>query len=214
MTSRTGGGASPRSLLPWRGANLRVALPSAGVLLASTGRPFSGAAIALAAELAKGGSACPGGDDPPSTPRGGAGSAGRVRVITVAKIHGSSFGLQHPGLMPNKKERDAAAAIVTTAIKALHTAGVKADGEVVVTRSPGRSFARAARGARDVRHVIIDDARGGRLGRLEAGAAALSVRYRLNGAEVAVVSGGIVHDADRGHRQKARRELDQLDRAV
>jgi hypothetical protein len=135
-------------------------------------------------------------------------------VVTVARIHGSSFGLQHPGLMPNKKERDAAAAIVTTAIKALHKAGVKADGEVVITRSPGRSFAKAARSARDVKHVVVDEARGGRLGRLDAWAAAQSVRFRLKEVDVLVVSGGVVDDADRGHRQKAGRELDQLDRAV
>ena len=34
-------------------------------------------------------------------------------MITIARIHGSSLGLQHPGLMPNKKEKDAAQAIVT-----------------------------------------------------------------------------------------------------
>jgi hypothetical protein len=178
---------------PWRLPSARDSLKSATVLLASTGKPFSAAAIARAAELAGG---------------------GRIRVVTVAKIHGSSFGLQHPGLMPNKKERDQAQAIVTTAIKALQRAGARADGEVVITRSPGRSFARAARAARDVKHVVIDDARAGRPGRFAAWAAARSVRYRLKDVDVTAVSGGIVHDADRGHRQEARGELDQLDRAV
>ena len=41
------------SLLPWRRTNVRAALPSAAVLLASTGRPFSDAAISRAVELAQ-----------------------------------------------------------------------------------------------------------------------------------------------------------------
>ncbi len=178
---------------PWRQPGARESLSPATVLLASTGKPFSDAAISLAARLA---------------------DSSRVRVVTVAKIHGSSFGLQHPGLMPDKKERDQAQAIVTTAIRALQRAGARADGEVVITRSPGRSFARAARAARDIEHVVIDDARAGRPGRFVAGAAARSVRYRLKDIDVTAVSGGIVHDADRGHRQEARGELDQLHRAV
>ncbi len=183
----------PLTRAPWQRPGARESLSPATVVLASTGKPFSDSAIALAARLANG---------------------SRVRVVTVARIHGSSFGLQHPGLMPDKKERDQAQSIVATAIRALQRAGARADGEVVITRSPGRSFARTARAARNVRHMVIDDARGGRLGRLEAGLAALAVRYRLREADVAVVSGGVVHGADRGHRQKARGQLDQLDRSV
>jgi hypothetical protein len=145
---------------PWRQPGARESLSPATVLLASAGKPFSDQSIARAAELAAG---------------------SRVRVVTVAKIHGSSFGLQHPGLMPNKKERDQAQVIVTTAIKALQRAGTRADGEVVITRSPGRSFVRAARAARDVRHVVIDDPRGARLGRIETWAAGRYVRFRLRG---------------------------------
>jgi nucleotide-binding universal stress UspA family protein len=156
---------SPRSILPWRRTNARAALPSAGVLLASTGKPFSDVAISRAAELAQG---------------------NRVRVITIARIHGSSFGLQHPGLMPNKKEKDAAQALVTNAIKALQKAGAKADGEVVITRAPGRSFARAARAA-GVARVVIDDTGRGRLGKLEAWTAARYVRFRLKEIDLAVV---------------------------
>jgi hypothetical protein len=171
----------------------RASLPPAGVLLASTGEPFSPTAIALAARWSGG---------------------SRVRVVTVARIHGSSLGLQHPGLMPSKRERDQAQAIVTNAIRALQRADVRADGEVVITRGAARAFARAARGAREVRHVIVDDPRAGRLGRLLTAAAARSVRYRLKGIGVTAVSGGVVHDADGGHRQEPGRELDQLDRAV
>ena len=165
MRYGTDGGDSARSTLPWRRASARAALPAAGVLLASTGRPFSDAAISRAVELAQG---------------------SRVRVVTIARIHGSSFGLQHPGLMPNKKEKDAAQALVTQAIKALQKAGAKADGEVVITRSPGRSFAKAARAA-GVGRVVIDDAGTGRLGTIEARAAARYLRFSLRDVDLAVV---------------------------
>jgi Universal stress protein family len=153
---------------PWRPAPPRVALPAAGVLLASAGKPFTDAAIAEAARLA---AAQPG---------------TRVRVITVARIHGTSFGLQHPGLMPNKREKDAAQAIVTKAIKSLQRSGLKADGEVVITRSPARSFTRAARAA-GVARVVLDSPAGGYLGRLDAGATARYLRFRLRGIPLAVV---------------------------
>jgi hypothetical protein len=149
-------------------ASPRSALPDAGVVLASIGRAFSDAAIEQAASLASQ-------------------SRSRVRVVTVARIHGSAFGLQHPGLMPNKKEKDAAQQVVTDAIKALQRKGLSADGEVVITRSPGRSFARVARAARAVTHVIVDGGNRGWLGRMEVGASAGVVRYRVKGVGVVVV---------------------------
>jgi hypothetical protein len=154
---------------PWRRASARAALPAAGVLLASTGQPFTDAAIAEAARLA--------GD-----PAGGS----RVRVITIARIHGSSLGLQHPGLMPSKKEKDAAQAIVTRAIKSLQRSGLKADGEVVITRSPARSFTRAARSA-TAAHVVLDNSPGGPLSRLDTQATARYLRFRLRDVTLAVV---------------------------
>jgi hypothetical protein len=153
---------------PWRPTPPRAALPPAGVVLASTGRPFTDAAIAEAARLAGG-------------PVGG-----RVRVITIARIHGTSFGLQHPGLMPNKKERDAAQAIVTRAIKTLQRSGLKADGEVVITRSPARSFTRAARSAAAA-HVVLDNPSGGPLSRLDTQATARYLRFRLRDVTLALV---------------------------
>ena len=151
--------------LPWRPAPPRAALAPAGVLLASTGKPFTPAAIAEAARLA---------------------DRGRVRVITVARIHGSSFGLQHPGLMPSKKEKDAAEAVVTSAIKSLHRSGLKADGEVVITRSPAKSFTRAARAA-GAAHVVLDNPPGGPLTRLDTGATARYLRFRLRDVSLALV---------------------------
>jgi hypothetical protein len=153
----------------------RASLREAGVVLASTGRPFSAAAIDLAADQAK-----------------AVGS--RVRVVTVARIHGSAFGLQHPGLMPSKKEKDAAGKIVADAIRALQKKGLTADGEIVITRSPGLAFAKVARSAGAVTHVIVDEARDGRWGRLSASGTARSVRFRVKGAGVRVVSGGVVQD--------------------
>jgi hypothetical protein len=153
---------------PWRRARARESLPAAGVLLASTGKTFTEAAIAEAARLAGG-------------PVGG-----RVRVVSVARIHGSSFGLQHPGLMPSKQEKDAAQAIVVTAIKSLQRSGLKADGEVVITRSPARSFTRAARAA-GASHVVLDTPHGGHLTRLDAGATARYLRFRLRDVTLALV---------------------------
>ena len=154
--------------LPWRRASARAALPAAGVLLASTGRPFTDAAVTEAVRLA------------------GGQAGARVRVITIARIHGSSFGLQHPGLMPSKKEKDAAQAIVTKAIKTLQRSGLKADGEVVITRSPARSFTRAARAA-GASHVVLDAPPGGPLTRLDTVATARYLRYRLRDATLALV---------------------------
>jgi len=153
---------------PWRRASAREALPAAGVLLASTGKTFTDAAIAEAARLA------------------GSLDGGRVRVITVARVHGSAFGLQHPGLMPNKREKDAAQAIVTKAIRSLQRSGLKADGEVVITRSPARSFTRAARTA-GASHVVLDSPPGGPLTRLDAGATARYLRFRLRDVSLALI---------------------------
>ncbi|HET9081101.1 MAG TPA: hypothetical protein VFO01_11395 [Trebonia sp.] len=153
----------------WRPASSRAALPPAGVLLASAGKPFTEAAIAEAARLA-----------------GGLGAGGRVRVITVARIHGASFGLQHPGLMPSKKEKDAAQAVVTKAISALQRSGLHADGEVVITRSPARSFTKAARAA-GATHVVLDNPSGGSLARLDTSATARYLRFRLRGVTLARV---------------------------
>jgi hypothetical protein len=93
--------------------------------------------------------------------------------------------------MPSKKEKDAASKVVADAIRALQKKGLKADGEVVITRSPGSSLAKVARSAVMVTHVIVDEARGGTWGRLAAGATARVVRFRVKGAGVSVVSGGV-----------------------
>jgi nucleotide-binding universal stress UspA family protein len=85
------------------------------ILLASEGRPFTDAAIARVVELAK--------------PSGAS-----VRVFTIARIHGVSFGMQMPGLLPTKSEWAEQRDIVNKAVKRLERKGIEADGHVVGTR--------------------------------------------------------------------------------
>jgi hypothetical protein len=88
--------------------------------------------------------------------------------------------------MPNKNEKDAAQAVVTTAIKSLQRSGLKADGEVVITRSPAKSFTRAARAA-GVTQVVLDSPSAGPLTRLDTWLAARYLRFRLRDTPLAVI---------------------------
>jgi nucleotide-binding universal stress UspA family protein len=90
--------------------------PFARILLASEGRPISDAAVARALQLAQ---------------RDGA----SVRVFSVARVHGVSFGMPNPGLLPNKREWAEQREIVSKAIKRLKRKGIDADGHVVGTRA-------------------------------------------------------------------------------
>jgi hypothetical protein len=119
------------------------------VLLAGLGSPFSVAAVARAAELAR--QAGPEQDVP-------------VAVLTIAKVHGTSFGVQHPGLLPNKKERDAQVNLLADAIRDLKRQGVVADGQVAVTRKFLRTILQVAR-IRQARFVVMDAPPGGRFRR-------------------------------------------------
>jgi hypothetical protein len=107
---------------------------SAGVLLASTGAPFSRAAVRRAFELAAG--------QP-------------VAVLSILKVYGSTFGLPNPGLMPTRREREEQLAIVGQAIADLERRGCTVDGQVAATRSAGRMIAKVAR-IRRVRYVVMD----------------------------------------------------------
>jgi nucleotide-binding universal stress UspA family protein len=92
---------------------------TAAVVLASEGRPFTAASIALAAEMAKAGD-------------------GTVLVMAVARIHGVAFGLQTPGLMPTKAEWDEQRDGIQRAVAKLQRRGVKAEGQVFGTRKPAQ----------------------------------------------------------------------------
>jgi len=145
-----------------------------GVLLASPGTPLSAGAVRRAAELA--------GGEP-------------VAVLSIARIHGSAFGMPNPGLMPTRPEREAQRTIVATAIGGLERKGVRADGQVAVARNPARTIARIA-GVRGVRHVVLDAPTGGRLRQFVEGDLAAAVRRRA-GPGVEVHSVGAAGRPDR-----------------
>ncbi len=106
----------------------------AAVLLASSGSPFSRAAVRRARELAGG---------------------GPIAVLSILKVYGSQFGLPNPGLLPSRREREEQLGIVQRAITDLEGRGCTADGQVAATRSAGRTIARVAH-ARHVRYVVMD----------------------------------------------------------
>ena len=88
---------------------------TASVLLASEGREFTAASIALAADLAR--------DDD-----------GTVQVLSIARVHGVGFGLQTPGLVPTKAEWDEQRESVHRAVARLRRRGLQAEGQVLGTR--------------------------------------------------------------------------------
>lgn len=106
----------------------------AAVLLASSGAPFSRAALRRARELAAG--------QP-------------VAVLSILKVYGSSFGLPNPGLMPTRRERDEQLKNVKRAIDELERRGCTVDGQIAATRSAGRMIAKVAR-TRQVQYVVMD----------------------------------------------------------
>jgi nucleotide-binding universal stress UspA family protein len=89
----------------------------ARILLATEGREIPDAAIARVAELA---------DRSGPTPR--------VRVLSIARVHGVAFGLPNPGLMPTRQELADQREIVASAIKRLKRKGLPATGHVFGTR--------------------------------------------------------------------------------
>lgn len=107
-----------------RGAELPPAR-AASVLLASEGREFTAASIELAAKLA--------------------GEAdGAVHVLSIARVHGVSFGLQNPALMPTKAEWEAQHDGVKRAVKALRRRGLDTEGQVLGTRKPAQRISALA----------------------------------------------------------------------
>jgi nucleotide-binding universal stress UspA family protein len=85
------------------------------ILLATEGRPIPDATIARVVELA-------------------ARSGASVHVFSIARVHGVSFGLQTPGLLPTKAEWAEQRGIVSDAVKRLKRRGLKAQGHVLGTR--------------------------------------------------------------------------------
>jgi universal stress protein family protein len=140
----------------------------AAVLLASSGSPFSRAAVRRAYELAAG--------EP-------------VAVLSILKIYGSQFGLPNPGLMPTRREQQEQLTVVRRAIDALEQRGCTADGQVAATRSAGRMIAKVAR-ARKVRYVVMDSPTATGIRRVIEGELTGIVRRRLrDGTTLELVEG-------------------------
>jgi nucleotide-binding universal stress UspA family protein len=85
------------------------------ILLASEGRAIAPATVDRVIELAS---------------RSGA----SVHVLSIARVHGVSFGMPNPGLLPTKAEWKEQHEIVATAVKRLRRKGIEADGQVLGTR--------------------------------------------------------------------------------
>jgi nucleotide-binding universal stress UspA family protein len=96
------------------------------ILLASEGRPIPDAAVDRVIELAQR-------------------SGGTAHVFSIARVHGVSFGMQTPGLLPTKREWAAQREIVSKAIKRLKRKGVEADGHVLGTRKATKKILEEAR---------------------------------------------------------------------
>ena len=131
----------------------------AAVLLASSGEPFSRAAVKRAHELAAG--------QP-------------VAVLSILKVYGSTFGMPNPGLLPTRREREEQFALVNRAIKDLEQRGCAVDGQIAATRSAGRTIAKVAR-RRRVRYVVMDDSAPSGVRRVTEGTVTATVRRRLGG---------------------------------
>jgi len=145
---------------PWRKKAPEPGRPAdrAAVLLASSGKPFSQAAVQAAVRAA----------------------GGRpVRVLSIAKIYGTALGLQHPGLLPSKREMAAQEAIITDAVTSIERAGGRAKGELIASRDPAKTFRRAAI-RYSVRHVVLDPSDSSRLRTLVEGDPARSLRRHLD----------------------------------
>lgn len=110
------------------GARVRGPVPaprSAAVLLASEGRAYNAASIALAAEIA-------------------AEAGGAVQVLSLARVHGVTMGLPNPGLMPTRAEWREQEEHVRRAVTKLKRRGLVVHGQVLGTRKPAARICKLA----------------------------------------------------------------------
>jgi nucleotide-binding universal stress UspA family protein len=84
------------------------------ILLASEGRQIPDRAIQCVLELA--------------------GGKASVHVFSIARVHGTSFGLPVPGLLPTRQEWKEQRDLVAKAVKRLRRKGLEAEGHVLGTR--------------------------------------------------------------------------------
>ncbi len=131
-----------RRWLPWK---REVQAPDPGhfvgksLLLASEGRAISRPAVELAARLAK---------------QAGA----EVHVLAIARVWGTSLGLPHPALMPNKRELKEQQDRVAAALALLKRRGVSASGQVLGTRNAAKRIVIEAERRRADAIVMAADA--------------------------------------------------------
>lgn len=117
---------------PWRGPpNLPRPKSFAGksILLASEGRPIPHSAVEFAGRMAE---------------KVGA----EVHVLSIARIWGTSFGLPHPGLLPNKREMQERHDSVATVVRWLKRHRVVAEGQVTGARNAAKRILAEARRCR------------------------------------------------------------------
>jgi nucleotide-binding universal stress UspA family protein len=107
---------------PSRSLDADMGVAAKAVLLASEGRPISLNAVTKAAQLA-------------------VANGAKVHVLSVARIWGTAFGLQHPGLFPTSSELQIQRDIVSNAIDELKRAHVDATGEVLRSRNAAKAIA-------------------------------------------------------------------------
>jgi nucleotide-binding universal stress UspA family protein len=108
------------------------------ILLASEGRPIPRAAMELAGRMAE---------------QAGA----EVHVLSIARIWGTSFGLPHPGLMPNKRELKEHHDYVADTVTWLKRRNIAASGQVVGTRNAAKRILAEARQRRADAIVMAAD---------------------------------------------------------
>ncbi len=138
------------------------------VVLASDGRgPFSAESVRAVARAATAGET--------------------VAVVTIARVHGFALGMPHPGLLPTRQELDERQRWIAEALRQLLDTGLNGDGQLTITRSHAKVIAAVAR-RRDARAVIVDQAPLSTARRLVEGDLGATVRRRLAGAGVAVMT--------------------------
>jgi hypothetical protein len=105
-------------------------------------------------------------------------TGGTVTVVLPLKIHGYSFGMPNPGLMPTARERAAADEAITATVSRLRRARVDVDGQIVVTRHAHKAITRIVR-RRGASHVLLEDATTSRLRRFLEGDLRTQLARRL-----------------------------------
>jgi hypothetical protein len=152
-----------RELLTRRRGDPAPAEPAAVLLVAGAGRPAGSTVRRAVADADR----------------------GTVAVLTLLRIHGSSWGFPNPGLLPNATAKAEAARVGETTIPAVERAGGRADGQITATRLPAKITTGVAR-RRRCRLVLLGRTPTGRVRSVVEGDLGASVRRRRRPAAVAV----------------------------